>query len=123
MTYDVFERRTLELLFRTSTRLSVAYAAHRTRCSSAEASSFLDEMARRGLVELESDERGNLYCAMRGGIWVASAEGKSLGLIPIPEFATNAAFGGPDGKTLYVTCDKKVYSLRMTVGGPKRVER
>jgi gluconolactonase len=66
------------------------------------------------------DEHGNLYCAMRGGVWVASPEGKTLGFIPVPEFCSNAAFGGPDGKTLYLTCSKKVYALRMKVSGPRR---
>jgi gluconolactonase len=63
------------------------------------------------------DERGNLYCAMRGGLWVSSPRGELLGFIPIPEFCSNASFGGPDGKTLLITAAKKVYSLRMTVSG------
>jgi gluconolactonase len=64
-----------------------------------------------------ADAEGNLYFAMRGGVWVVSAEGKSLGLIPVPEFSSNVTFGGADGKTLFVTCDKKVYSLAMNVRG------
>ena len=63
------------------------------------------------------DALGNLYFAMRGGIWVVSKEGKQLGFIPVPEFASNVTFGGVDGKTLYITCDKKVYSLAMRVKG------
>ncbi len=59
----------------------------------------------------------NLYIAMRGGVWVVSAEGKLLGLIPVPEFCSNVTFGGADGKTLYITCEKKVYSLAMNVKG------
>ncbi len=60
---------------------------------------------------MTSDENGNLYFAMRGGVWVTSSDGKSLGLIPIPEFASNVGFGGRDRKTLYITCSKKVYSI------------
>ncbi|MCA9015993.1 MAG: SMP-30/gluconolactonase/LRE family protein [Planctomycetaceae bacterium] len=63
------------------------------------------------------DENGNLYLSGRGGVWVASPEGKSLGLIPIPEFCSNVTFGGVDGKTLYFTCANKVYSLQMNVKG------
>jgi len=63
------------------------------------------------------DALGNLYFAMRGGVWVVSKEGKSLGFIPVPEFASNVTFGGEDGQTLYITCDKKVYSLAMRVKG------
>lgn len=64
-----------------------------------------------------ADETGNLYFAMRGGIWVVSPEGKSLGLIPVPEFCSNVTFGGTDGQTLYITCSKKLYSIQMKVKG------
>ncbi|MEO8436764.1 MAG: SMP-30/gluconolactonase/LRE family protein [Pyrinomonadaceae bacterium] len=64
-----------------------------------------------------ADAAGNLYFAMRGGVWVVSKEGKLLGLIPTPEFCSNVTFGGTDGRTLYITCDKKVYSLAMRVKG------
>ena len=63
------------------------------------------------------DEQGNLYLTGRGGVWVASAKGASLGLIPTPEFCSNVTFGGKDGRTLYLTCSKKVYSLAMNVRG------
>ena len=64
-----------------------------------------------------SDAEGNLYFAMRGGVWVVTPEGNPLGLIPVPEFCSNVTFGGDDGRTLYLTCDKKVYALRMAVRG------
>jgi gluconolactonase len=64
-----------------------------------------------------ADAEGNLYFAMRGGVWVASPQGKTLGFIPIPEFTSNVGFGGKDGKTLFMTCDKKVYALEMKVKG------
>lgn len=64
-----------------------------------------------------ADAEGNLYFAMRGGVWVVSPEGKSMGLIPVQEFCSNVTFGGADGKTLYITCDRKVYSLSMKVRG------
>ncbi|MCA9018612.1 MAG: SMP-30/gluconolactonase/LRE family protein, partial [Planctomycetaceae bacterium] len=63
------------------------------------------------------DADGNLYLSGRGGVWVASPEGKSLGLISVPEFCSNVTFGGVDGKTLYFTCSNKVYSLKMKVKG------
>jgi gluconolactonase len=64
-----------------------------------------------------SDSDGNLYFAMRGGVWVVTPAGESLGLIPVPEFASNCAFGGEDGKSLYITCSKKVYRLAMKARG------
>jgi gluconolactonase len=63
------------------------------------------------------DEQGNLYFSGRGGVWAATSEGKSLGFIPVPEFCSNVTFGGADGRTLYLTCDKKVYALAMNVRG------
>ncbi|MBI3830317.1 MAG: SMP-30/gluconolactonase/LRE family protein [Planctomycetes bacterium] len=63
------------------------------------------------------DEKGNLYFTGRGGIWCVSPEGKGLGFIPIPEFASNCTFGGEDGKTLYITCSKKLYALKLNVKG------
>ncbi len=64
-----------------------------------------------------TDAAGNLYFAMRGGIWVVSQEGKLLGFIPVPEFCSNVTFGGTDGQTLFITCEKKLYSLAMRVKG------
>lgn len=66
---------------------------------------------------LSIDERGNLYFSGRGGVWVVQPDGTALGLIAIPEFCSNVTFGGDDGKTLYMTCSNKVYSLRMNVRG------
>jgi gluconolactonase len=68
---------------------------------------------------MTSDVEGNLYFAMRGGVWVASPRGESLGLIAIPEFCSNVCFGGADGKTLFMTCSGKVYSLAMNVRGTR----
>ncbi len=63
------------------------------------------------------DENGNLYFAGRGGVWVVDAHGKQLGFIKVPEFCSNLTFGGIDGKTLFLTCKGKVYSLAMQVRG------
>ncbi|MCY2966890.1 MAG: SMP-30/gluconolactonase/LRE family protein [Planctomycetota bacterium] len=63
------------------------------------------------------DQNGTLYLSGSGGVWVVDRFGRSLGLIPIPEFCSNVAFGGDDGKTLFMTCDKQVYSLKMKVRG------
>ena len=63
------------------------------------------------------DEKGNLYLTGRGGVWVATPEAISLGLISVPVFCSNVTFGGTEGMTLYLTCSKKVYSLEMNVRG------
>jgi gluconolactonase len=63
------------------------------------------------------DERGNLYFAGLGGIWIVSPLGEQLEMVPVPEFCSNITFGGPENKTLYMTCQNKVYSLQMNVHG------
>jgi gluconolactonase len=66
---------------------------------------------------LKVDERGNVYVAGPGGIWVVSPEGKRLGRIAGPEQPANFTFGGDDGKTLYITARTSVYRMRLKVPG------
>lgn len=61
------------------------------------------------------DEQGNVYCTGRGGVWVVSSAGKSLGLIQTPVFISNVTLGGADGKTLYLVGAGKVFSLQLDV--------
>lgn len=78
------------------------------------------------------DRRGNLYVAAglhktrktsetldtRPGIHVISPEGKLLAFRETPEDTiTNCTFGGPDLKTLYVTCGSLLLSIRTTIPG------
>lgn len=52
------------------------------------------------------------------GIYRISPQGKLLGRVPIGEdVLTNLAFGGPDGKTVYVTAGKTLYTFRAPVAG------
>lgn len=66
---------------------------------------------------MTSDREGNLYFTGRGGVWVVRPDGQAIGFIPTPGFCSNATFGGRDGRTLYLTCDKNVYGLKMQVAG------
>jgi gluconolactonase len=52
-----------------------------------------------------------------GGAYVFSPEGKLLAVIAVPEPPTNVEFGGPDGKTLFVTAGKSLYRVRTTMVG------
>lgn len=65
------------------------------------------------------DERGNLYFTGLGGVWIVSPSGQEIKRIPVPSpyNTSNICFGGPDRKTLYITCQDKVYTLAMTVRG------
>ena len=54
----------------------------------------------------------------RPGIHVISPAGKLLDFIEVPEdLITNCAFGGPDRRTLYITCGKLLLSLRTRIPG------
>jgi gluconolactonase len=60
---------------------------------------------------------GHLFCTGSGGIWVISPQGQRLGVIRVPEVPRNLAFGGQDGRTLYITAGKSLYSLPTKVVG------
>ncbi|RYG37945.1 gluconolaconase [bacterium] len=55
---------------------------------------------------------GNVYIAA-GQIYVYSPAGKLLDTIEIPERPTQVAFGGQDGKTLFITARTSLYSIRL----------
>ncbi|HLL64883.1 MAG TPA: SMP-30/gluconolactonase/LRE family protein [Micromonosporaceae bacterium] len=69
------------------------------------------------------DCAGNLYWAShtQGLIHVFAPDGRKLGTIAAGDDATNAAFGGPDGKTLFITSGIRgnygVYSIDLNVPG------
>lgn len=68
---------------------------------------------------LSIDIDGNLYVAVPAiqSIQVVSPQGKTLGLIQLPEKPSNCAFGGTDMKTLYITAREYVYALPMEATG------
>ena len=66
---------------------------------------------------MKVDQKGNIYCAGGGGIWISSPDGKHLGSITFREVPANLAFGDPDGKTLYVTARRGLYRIRLMIPG------
>ena len=66
---------------------------------------------------MKIDQKGNIYGAGPGGIWVITPEGKHLGTIRPPENPANLAWGDADGKTLYFTAVTGLYRLRLNVPG------
>src|SRR5581483_1466633 len=52
---------------------------------------------------MKVDQKGNIYSAGPGGVWIFSPEGKHLGTLRVPEKVGNLAWGDQDGKTLYIT--------------------
>jgi gluconolactonase len=68
---------------------------------------------------MKVDQKGNLYCAGAGGIWIISPEGKHLGTLWFPEQPANFDFGDADGKTLYVTARSGLYRIRLMIPGAR----
>lgn len=66
---------------------------------------------------IKVDQKGNLYVCGPGGIWVLSAEGKHLGTIKTPKNPHNLAWGGGDGKTLYITAQNTLYRMPLNIAG------
>ena len=78
---------------------------------------------------IKVDTKGNVFSASGGGrgvIRITSPQGKFLGSLNLPIYggepkkqicATNQAFGGPDGRTLFITACDAVYKIRMKTTG------
>lgn len=86
----------------------------------------------RGGDGMRLDMEGNLYVAAgiqtpRGphestdvppGVYIMTPKGELKGRIPIVEdLITNVAFGGPDGRTLYITAGKTLFTTRVATPG------
>ena len=87
----------------------------------------------RGPDGLKQDEEGNLYVAaglnrshppfepddqVKAGIYVLTLDGELLDFLSVPtDEVTNCAFGGDDGKTLYITGGGTLYSIRTKYAG------
>jgi gluconolactonase len=66
---------------------------------------------------IKVDQAGNLFVSGPGGAWVISQDGSHLGTIRAPELAANFAWGGADGRTLYMTARTGVYRIRTEIPG------
>ena len=66
---------------------------------------------------MKVDAQGRVFCTGPGGTWVFAPDGTRLGIIRTPEVPANAAFGGPDLRTLFLTARTSVYALRVRAPG------
>jgi len=66
---------------------------------------------------MKIDSKGNVYSTGPGGVWIISPAGKHLGTILMPGIPANLAFGGPDGKSLYITAHPTLYRVQLKVAG------
>jgi sugar lactone lactonase YvrE len=62
---------------------------------------------------IKVDTKGHLYVACQKGIAVLNADGSAIGIIEVPEMASNSAFGDFDMKTLYITAWTSLYKVRL----------
>jgi len=63
------------------------------------------------------DEHGNLWATGPGGVHILAPDGRELGLISHGKAISNCTFGGPDGRTLFMTASDQVLALRTNVRG------
>jgi gluconolactonase len=68
---------------------------------------------------MKCDERGNVWCTARGGIWVISPSGELLGIIETPEVTANIAWGGPEWHSLYICSSTTLYLLETKVASAR----
>jgi gluconolactonase len=86
----------------------------------AEGMVFLDASSAKGTGTpdgMKVDSQGNLFATGPGGVWIISPEGKHLGTILTEKPTANVAWGGEDGKTLYLTTSDAIYRIPVKVIG------
>ena len=66
---------------------------------------------------MKVDQRGNIYSTGPGGIWIFSPKLEHIGTIDIPERTGNLAWGGLDGRTLYIMASGSLYTIRLKIPG------
>lgn len=67
---------------------------------------------------LRTDAGGNVWTSAHDGVHCYAPDGTLLGKLLIAQQRTaNCAFGGDDMKTLYITSDTSLYSVRLAVVG------
>jgi gluconolactonase len=81
---------------------------------------FVDLTSARGEDAIDGvkvDEAGNLYVSGPGGLWIFSPDGRPLGTIVPPKHPHNFAWGGADGRTLYLCARETLYRMPLLVAG------
>ncbi|HME39223.1 MAG TPA: SMP-30/gluconolactonase/LRE family protein [Steroidobacteraceae bacterium] len=67
---------------------------------------------------MKVDSQGNLYVTAPDGVRIYSPAGKHLGTITVPRVVHNLAWGGADGRTLYLCASDRLYRIDVLIPGP-----
>ena len=62
---------------------------------------------------MKVDKKGNLWATGPGGVLIISPKGKLLGRIETKNANSNVAFGGKDGKYLFITSDMNLLRIKI----------
>mgnify|MGYP000921119435 CR=1 FL=1 len=66
---------------------------------------------------MKVDVEGHLYLSAPGGVWIYDANGTHLGTIRAPHPVHNFAWGGEDGRTLYLCARSTLYRITLNIAG------
>jgi gluconolactonase len=66
---------------------------------------------------MKMDVQGNLYLSAPGGVWIFDSKGTHLGTIAAPKPVHNFAWGGEDGRTLYLCARSALYRVQLLIPG------
>ena len=69
---------------------------------------------------IRCDANGRVWSSSGDGAQIFAADGHLIARILLPEGAANLTFGGKDGKTLFLTARKSLYSVPTKVRAAKR---
>lgn len=82
-----------------------------------DGSALLQAGRRGGFDGLRVDAQGNVWATGPGGVLIISPQGQHLGSILTQRPTANLAFGGPDGRTLFITADEALLRVRTRARG------
>jgi gluconolactonase len=69
---------------------------------------------------IRCDAEGRVWSSAGDGVQIFAPDGSLIGKVLVPESPANLCFGGSDGKTLFITARKSLYSIPVLVGAAKR---
>jgi gluconolactonase len=64
---------------------------------------------------LTVDAAGNLYAAVQNAVFAWNPSGQRLFDLPVPQDPTNVAFGGSDGRMLFITAGNSLYGIELNL--------